>query len=147
MNIRAPPTSLSETLDNTASSCSNSDIQHSAQIMAAMMQSHASESDGGGGSSDEDSENSIHEQPKRKRPAQNSDKSLKEKNKEHARNTRLRKKNFIDHLKQAIQDLGRERDEDELRLRSELTRIASEVTLTHLVFLHLILCRWRPRNK
>jgi hypothetical protein len=52
---------------------------------------------------------------------------LKEKNKEHARNTRLRKKNFIDQLKSTIQQLGQERDEDELRLRNELSRIAADV--------------------
>jgi hypothetical protein len=85
-----------------------------------------SDSDGGG-SSDDDSDHSAIT-PKRKRTSQVVDKNLKEKNKEHARNTRLRKKNFIDHLKQAIQDLGRERDEDEIRLRSELTRIAAGVS-------------------
>jgi hypothetical protein len=82
--------------------------------------------DSEGGSSDDESDNSATDH-KRKRPSQAMDKNLKEKNKEHARNTRLRKKNFIDHLKQAIHDLGRERDDDEMRLRSELTRIATEV--------------------
>lgn len=87
------------------------------------------------GSSDDDSENSLNLTSKRKRTTTTStnliDKNLKEKNKEHARNTRLRKKNFIDHLKQAIQELGRERDEDEIRLRSELTRIAAEVFISY----------------
>jgi hypothetical protein len=108
-----------------------------------------SDSDGGG-SSDSDSDHSSTKPPKRKRSAHGTDKNLKEKNKEHARNTRLRKKNFIDHLKQTIQDLGRERDEDEMRLRSELTRIATGVSCfsISLIFFELLsLSRWNQRSK
>jgi hypothetical protein len=101
-------------------------------------------SEGGRGSSDDESDdNSATDNQKRKRTSQSMDKNLKEKNKEHARNTRLRKKNFIDHLKQAIHDLGRERDDDEMRLRSELTRIATEVLRCLHSMSHQIRLRWR----
>mmetsp|Transcript_16570 Transcript_16570/g.24925 ORF Transcript_16570/g.24925 Transcript_16570/m.24925 type:complete len:439 (+) Transcript_16570:99-1415(+) len=77
-------------------------------------------------STDSDSDNEGSKRARYENYSDSNSTKLKEKNREHARNTRLRKKNFIDTLKQTIHDLGNERDADEVKLRAELSRIAHD---------------------
>lgn len=57
--------------------------------------------------------------------------SVRAKNREHAKNTRMRKKNYIETLKENIKNISTTRDTRDRERKTALTRLADQVELSH----------------
>eukprot|EP01036_Dinobryon_divergens_P026503 gene26503-35166_t len=85
--------------------------------------SRSSSIDERGGGSDNDT--SKRKFPTKKVDAQNA----REKNREHAKNTRMRKKNYIESLKENIKQLTDEREQSDLKRKASLSKLADQTIL------------------
>ena len=70
-----------------------------------------------------DNDTSKRKFPIKKPDAQNA----REKNREHAKNTRMRKKNYIESLKENIKQLTDEREQSDLKRKASLSKLADQV--------------------
>lgn len=55
--------------------------------------------------------------------------NAREKNREHAKNTRMRKKNYIESLKENIKQLTDEREQSDLKRKASLSKLADQVKI------------------